>query len=221
MTNQMYLNPGRFVESDDPRVIAFASEIVANESDEMARAVRLYEAIRDRIVYDPYDRVSQPESYSGKRALERGRGFCTSKAALLVACARAVGIAARIGFADVRNHLASPRLVKANNGDVFRWHAYAELYLRQKWVKATPAFDTALCERCGIHPLEFDGTGDSIFHPYDANNRQHMEYVHDRGTYADVPVDEVIATFREHSPGLLEDEFYLRSGSFAAEVQPR
>lgn len=221
MIDNVYLKPGQCVESDDPQVVAFALKASAEETDEIAKAVRLYEAIRDQIVYDPYDRFSRSEVYSGKRALARGRGFCISKAALLAACARAVGIPARLGFADVRNHLASPRLVRANNGDVFRWHSFAELYLHGKWVKATPAFDTALCDRCGIQPLVFDGLSDSIFHPYDRNNRQHMEYVLERGTFAHVPVDAVIATFREHSPALLDDQLFLKSASFAAEVKAR
>ncbi len=220
MIDDMYLKPGRFIESDDLQVITFAQQAVGRETGEIAKAVRIYEAVRDQIAYDPYDRLSRPEAYSGKRALNRGRGTCISKAALLVACARAVGLFARIGFADVRNHLASPRLVKANNGDVFRWHSYAELYLNEKWVKATPAFDTELCKRCGIQPLAFDGLGDSIFQQYDKNNRQHMEYVQNRGTFVDVPVDAVIATFREHSPGLLDDE-YVNAGAFSAEVLVR
>ena len=32
------------------------------------------------------------------------------KASLLAACARAIGVPARVGYADVRNHLTSPRL---------------------------------------------------------------------------------------------------------------
>ena len=45
---------------------------------------------------------------SGNSAtLARGYGFCVNKAVLLAALARAVGIPARLGFADVRNHLSS------------------------------------------------------------------------------------------------------------------
>ena len=219
MINNEYLKPGQFIESDDPQVIAFAQMVVANETEEIAKAVRLYEAVRDRVVYDPYDRLSRPEAYSGKRALYRGRGFCISKAALLASCARAIGIPARVGFADVRNHLASPRLIRENNGDIFRWHSYTELYLDEKWVKATPAFDSALCKRCGIQPLAFDGLVDSIFHSFDGNSRRHMEYVQDRGVFADVPVDAVMATFREYSPAIMSDEFGGSAGAFAEEAQ--
>jgi hypothetical protein len=53
-----------------------------------------------------------------------------------------------------------------------------------------------------VKPLEFDGRHDSIFHPFDADDRRHMEYVRDRGSYADVPVEEIQRVFREAYPGL-------------------
>src|SRR5215470_17689442 len=55
----------------------------------------------------------------------------------------------------------------------------AQLHLDGRWVKATPLFDRALCERFGVRPLEFDGRADSLFHAFDAAGRRHMEYVRD------------------------------------------
>jgi hypothetical protein len=69
-------------------------------------------------------------------------------------------------------------------------------------VKATPAFDRTLCERFGVQPLDFDGTTDSLFHPFDRHGRRHMEYVCDRGPADDVPAGEIIATFARCYPGL-------------------
>jgi hypothetical protein len=84
--------------------------------------------------------------------------------------------------------------------DLFVYHGYTDLYLDGRWVKATPAFNLALCERFRVKPLEFDGREDSIFHPFDRDNRRHMEYLRERGTYADVPVDEIQRAFREAYP---------------------
>lgn len=213
-----YLRPGRFVESDDAAVVAYARAAAAKAGGkgDIAVAVALYQAVRDDLYYDPYQQYARPETYSGRVALGRGRGFCVSKAALLTACARAMGIPARLGFADVRNHLATPRLLEINGDDVFRWHAYADLLLEGRWVKATPAFNRAMCERFDVLPLEFDGCSDSIFHPFDRKNRRHMEYVLDRGTRADVPYDEIVAVFRQVSPRLLEDGAF-GGGSFVAD----
>ncbi len=210
MMDPAYLRPGRYVESDAPEIVTFAREAAgdATASDPIELAVRLYRACRDTVLYDPYQHYARLDTYSARATLLRGRGYCVAKAALLAACCRAQGIPARLGFADVRNHLATPRLLELNGGDVFYYHAYADIWLDGKFVKATPAFNNSMCERFGVLPLEFDGRNDSIFHPYDRNDRRHMEYLTDRGTFADVPVDAILAAFREHCPR------YLKEGAF-------
>ena len=71
-------------------------------------------------------------------------------------------------------------------------------------MKATPAFDLALCERFGVLPLEFDGREDSVFQPYDRAGRRHMEYVLERGVQADVPMADIVAIFEREYPRLVE-----------------
>jgi hypothetical protein len=105
-----------------------------------------------------------------------------------------------VGFADVKNHLTTPRLAETMGSDLFVYHGYTELSIDGKWVKATPAFNLALCTRFRVKPLEFDGTADSIFHAFDEDERRHMEYLRDRGVYADVPVDEIQQAFRDAYP---------------------
>ena len=86
--------------------------------------------------------------------------------------------------------------------DLFVYHGYTELELDGQWVKATPAFNLSLCKRFRVKPLEFDGRADSIFHPFDEDDRRHMEYVRWRGEYADVPADDIKRVFRETYPEL-------------------
>ena len=200
-----YLEPGEYVDSDAPDVAAFAQEACGEAMDDITKAVRLYYAVRDGIVYTPYCDFNSPDTFRASACLARRSGFCVAKAALLVAAARASGIPARVGFADVRNHLTTPRLRRLMGTDLFVYHGYAELYLGGKWVKATPAFDRALCEKFGVRPLEFDGTEDSLFHPLDVAGRRHMEYVLDRGPSADVPVAEILETFNRYYPQLTAD----------------
>ena len=206
---KQYLAPGRYVDSDHPAVIAFAGKHSSGK-DQRERAVSLYYAVRDAIRYNPFLDFSRPEAFQASAVLGADEGFCVGKAALLAACARAAAIPARVGFADVKNHLTSPRLAETMGSDLFIYHGYTELLLEGSWVKATPAFNLALCRRFRVKPLEFDGREDSIFHPFDADNRRHMEYLRDRGSYADVPVDEIQRAFREAYP-----KFY-RLGADAA-----
>ena len=44
-------------------------------------------------------------------------------------------------------------------------------------------------------PLEFDGCKDSIFHPFNIEKKQFMEYVADHGTYADIPVEKIVTAW--------------------------
>ena len=196
-----YLSTARYVDSADPAVLAFAEKYAKGPS-ERERAVSLYYAVRDQIRYNPFLDFSDPEVFRASAVLKAGEGFCVGKASLLAACARAAGIEARVGFADVKNHLTTPRLAETMGSDLFIYHGYSDLRIDGKWVKATPAFNLALCTRFRVKPLEFDGRADSIFHPFDEDDRRHMEYLRDRGVYADVPVDEIQGAFRAAYPKL-------------------
>ena len=202
---QACLAPGKLVDSDAAAVVEFAGRVVGDARDEAKRARRLYRAVRDEIRYDPYRIGRQPDEHRASLALERGWGYCIPKAALLAAAARSLGIPARLGFADVRNHLTSDRLKRALGTDLMVFHGYTELHLGGRWVKATPAFNRELCDKVGIAPLEFDGERDSLFQPLDLEGRRHMEYVRDRGVRLDVPVREMWAAWREAYGPLMEE----------------
>lgn len=198
-----YLQPGRYIDSGHAAVVAFARKNSSGESS-TERAVSLYYAVRDGIRYNPFLDFSKDETFRASDCLAAGEGFCIGKAALLAACARAVGIPARIGFADVKNHLTTPALLERMGTDLFVYHGYTELLLEGRWVKATPAFNVELCRRFKVKPLEFDGREDSIFHPFDEEDRRHMEYLRDHGSHADVPVAQIMQAFREAYPILYQ-----------------
>jgi transglutaminase-like putative cysteine protease len=193
-----YLRPTWFLDCDNPEVSRRAERLCAGAADDRERAVRLFYAVRDRLRYDPYSITADPADYRASAIARRQCAYCIPKAVLLTALARSVGLPARLGFADVRNHLASPKLLAQLGTDLFVFHGYTEFWLAGRWVKATPAFNIGLCERFGVRPLEFDGTTDSVFHEFSADGRRHMEYVAERGSFADLPFDEIIRAFAEH-----------------------
>jgi transglutaminase-like putative cysteine protease len=198
-----YLTPGSFIDSDSRQIIAFVDQAIEGTSDIRDAVLRLYYTIRDTVIYDPYVNFTDPANYRASGVLTRGRGFCIGKSALLAASGRVIGVPARVGYADVRNHLTSPRLYQMTKTDIFIWHSYTELYLPDRWIKATPVFDLALCKRVGLKPLEFDGKTDSLFQPFDQAGRRHMEYLKDRGAFADVPFDAIQTEFLKTYPGLM------------------
>lgn len=183
----------------------FAEQALDGAVSDRDRVRRLFVASRDELLYDPYAIDTDPTSYAASEVIKGGRGFCIGKAVVLTAVARAAGIPARLGFADVRNHLQSPKLAEAMGGsDLFVFHGYSELHVDGQWRKATPAFNATLCARAGVPPLEFDGTADAMLHRFAGDGAAYMEYVSDRGAYDDLPLEEILSTLIEAYPGMME-----------------
>ncbi len=203
VTWDAYLAPTLHIDSDAAEIRDFARKVVGGAEDLREKAMRLFRAVRDGIAYTPYAFSLSSEAYKASCTLASGRSFCVPKAVLLAAVARAVGIPSRLVFADVVNHLATDGLRQLMETDVFVFHGYTELHLEGRWLKVTPTFDSTFCERFGVLPLVFDGQRDAVFHPFDKDGRKHMEYVRDRGSYADLPFDEIVSVYRETYPTLL------------------
>lgn len=215
-----HLQPTPSIDSDHPAVQAFAWQH-AQGQDERERAVALYLAVRDGFRYDPYRIDLSPSGMRASTVLAQGHGWCVPKAVLLTAACRAAGIPARLGFADVRNHMSTERMRETMKTDLFIWHGYTELWLAGAWRKATPAFNIELCEKFGLLPLDFDGVHDSIYHAFDKAGNRHMEYVNERGAFDDLPLDRLVADFHATYPGwvpgdVLQSE--LKQGDFLADV---
>ncbi|HHW1978492.1 TPA: transglutaminase-like domain-containing protein [Pseudomonas aeruginosa] len=215
---QSYLQSGRFVDSDHPVVVEFAEKSRGNSAKPRDQAVALYYAVRDGVRYNPYVFSRDPQTLKASHALQQGESYCVPKAILLAACARHCRIPARIGLADVRNHLATPRLLEALRSEVFAMHGYTELYLEGRWVKATPAFNRALCRTFDVAPLEFDGVADSVFHPFNRQGERYMEYLADHGQFADLPEELFFSHLQQHYPHLFSGRPLALDGDFQAEA---
>ena len=181
----VFLSPGEYVDSDHPAVRAAAARLAPSGASPVEQARALYVAVRD-IYYDYVDH-SDLEVYRASSVLAAGRGYCVGKASLYAALCRARGIPARVAFADVKNHLATPRLLERVGTDLFAWHGFTEILLDSRWVKASPTFNAGLCEKLGVKPLEFDGKTDAILQPFDGAGRTFMRYVKFHGAFHDVP----------------------------------
>ncbi|NLS11236.1 transglutaminase domain-containing protein [Nesterenkonia sp. MY13] len=204
-----------FLDIEHEAVRAFTATAIDGAGTDREKAARLFAAVRDQVWYDPYSVSEDPAHYRASFVLEMGRAYCVPKAVLLTAVCRAAGIPARLGFADVRNHLQTDSLRTLMSGsDLFVYHGYSSLYIDGRWVKATPAFNSELCARFGVPPVEFDGEHDALMHAFTADGTQHMEYVRDRGVFDDLPLAEILAELRSSygsvmvaSPGPVADEF--------------
>ncbi len=198
----LYLAPAEYIDSDHPAVIARAEAVTAGAADPVEKARRLYLSVRDGIRYAPYVDYTDRETYRASSVLAAGHGYCVGKASLYAALCRAAGIPARLGLADVKNHLATPKLLEEVGTDVFAFHGYTELLLDGTWVKATPTFNETLCQKLGVMPLAFDGRADALLQAFDGEGRQFMAYLVEHGSFFDVPAKYVMAEMARLYPNL-------------------
>jgi transglutaminase-like putative cysteine protease len=213
-----YGRPGRFVDAGHGSIRDWARRLTDGIADPREKALRIYYAVRDEIRYDPYGSPMRPEAYIASNVLAAGHGFCINKAGLMAAALRAASIPARLGYADVRNHMTTRKLAERMGTDIFFFHGYVDVWLDGQWIKATPAFNRELTEKFRLAPLDWDGRTDSIYHPFDLEGRRHMEYLAYRGVYADLPFETIKACFDMHYPRLhAADGASAIDGDFAAE----
>jgi len=199
-TDDPALRPGAFIDSDHPSVQATAQQLTADAPT--ATAVALYAFVRDAIRYDPYVDYTDPAIWRASAVLAAGSGYCVGKASLYTALCRAAGIPAMLGLADVRNHLATPRLLEATGTDLFSYHGFSEIRLGERMLKVSPIFNASLCERLGVEPLAFDGEVDALMQPADRSGRTFMVYEADHGRFADVPAQMLLPEMARLYPKL-------------------
>lgn len=216
-----YLAATPFYDFDQPLVQSWVDQVLKDTpEDPVEIAKTLYLAARDTVNYNPYVFSTDPQTLSASHVLSTRQSYCIPKAVLLGAAARYKGIPARLGLADVKNHISSPRLVEYLRSDIFRMHGYIELYLNGQWVKATPAFNKRLCLIMKVEPLAFDGVNDSVFQKFSDDGIQQMEYINDHGVFSDVPHDFIMTGIRSAYPHLFDQQAELQpmSGDLASEV---
>ncbi len=163
-------------------------------------AVQLFYAVRDGWRYNPYRISMVRDDLVASQILIQEEGHCIDKAILYTAFLRAAGIPARLCLAKVRNHIAAEKMIEAFGTDELAPHGYVELWLDDRWLKATPTFNRELCEFLGVEPLESDGKADALFQQYDPQGKRFMEYLADYGAFEDVPYERIANLLRTHYP---------------------
>ena len=187
-------------------VKSYTKNIIKGISDPSERAVTLYYSIRDGLQYYPYEIHLFDSETKASKIIKRGRGHCIDKAIVYVSCLRLIGIPAKIGFSKVVNHIGTERIERILKTNVLTPHGYVEMYLNNKWVKATPAFNEILCRFLNVNPLDFNAEEDSLFQEFDQEGNKFMQYLEDYGSFDEFPRELIIELLEEHYPHLFFDE---------------
>lgn len=194
----VYLAPAEYVDSTHPLVVARAKELAGTCDDLAAKAIALFDYVRDlRYSAPDFDRL---DSFRASTVLAERKGYCVPKACAFVALARAAGVPARLAFADVTNHIVPPSTRELMQGATFAWHGYAEILLDGAWLKVSPTFDRQLCEKLNVASLEFDGAHDAHLQAFDQAGRAFMRYERLHGAFHDVPARFLAAEMPRRYP---------------------
>lgn len=186
-----YLGATFFIDCDHPAIKGKATQLTRDVEGAKEKSIRLFYFVRDGIRYNIYADRSTDGHFKASRVLEKGEGYCAQKGVLLVALARAAGIPARLRFAEIRNFLTSADMVEKRGSNIFPWHCLMEFHINGRWVKATPTYDIKYCKKMGVSAVDFDGENDAMLPSYGEDGRSHVEYRQDRGSFADLPIDEL------------------------------
>ncbi len=207
-----FLKETSFLDFNSPVFNDFLKDFIPQE-DTKKTAIALYEKVREAFLYDPYHLDLRHHALTASVILSKKRAWCVEKAIILVACARKIEIPARLGYAIVVNHIGVERLIKYLRRSEIVFHGYVELYINNHWIKCTPSFDSKICRISNVSVLNWDGETDSLFQPYEGDNR-FMEYIYDYGVFEDVPIQLMNTEMKKYYPHLFEEVYYSKEFSF-------
>lgn len=136
-----WLERTTFIQSDDPRIVALAREIVGDETDAFRAVERLSRWVNENV------RTSYSASISNAlEVLDTLEGDCTEHSVLFVALARAAGIPAREVAGLIYVGTPEPG---------FYFHMWAKAWIG-KWIDVDPTFNQPLADATHIKLAEGD-----------------------------------------------------------------
>jgi len=195
-----YLEATYFFDYNTEEIQNQITDLKSGSLSDTEKAVACYLNVRDGWRYNAYNLYFKKEKWKASVIAKEKEAHCIDKSTLLITFLRALGIPARIHLAKVKNHIAVEKLMEKLGTNELSPHGMVDVFLNEKWVKASPAFNATLCEKCNVAPLDFDGKNDSVFQEYNRDGKEFMEYQEIYGEYEDVPLEKIKEIFNAHYP---------------------
>ncbi|MBF4984742.1 transglutaminase family protein [Nonlabens mediterrranea] len=195
-----YLKSTYFFDFEKEVIQNLISDLKSEAISNQHKTIAIYTRVRDQWRYDPYQISLLKDKYQSSHIAQKQSGNCIEKSILLISCLRALNIPARLHLGKVKNHIAVERLTEKFGSNELTPHGMVNVFLNDKWLKMSPAFNTTLCTRLNVEPLEFDGETDSFLQKYNSHGTLFMEYTDDYGHFEDVPLEFMKENIKEHYP---------------------
>ncbi|MEM6717992.1 MAG: transglutaminase-like domain-containing protein [Bacteroidota bacterium] len=199
---EQYLQSTFYFDYESPEIQQLISDFQHLSNQE--KITQLYTHVRDHWRYNPYKIGLTAHHFKASTIFNKSQAHCIDKSILYITGLRALGIPARLRLAKVSNHIAVERLEQKLGSHEIAPHGLVEVFSNGSWVKCSPVFNKELCDMYNVAPLDFDGTQSAILQEYNRDNSKFMEYLEDYGDFADVPLDFIKETFKNHYPALYQ-----------------
>ncbi len=143
-----YLESTHLCHCDNPKIQELAHEITEDCRNEIEKAKKIYDYIKDNIKYAIFGSGAETKA---SKTLSIGYGDCGTKTNLHIALLRAIGIPARMSGVKVDISVVKELLLnflykmmsKSTNED---YHFWVECYISGKWISCDSIFDSELYE---------------------------------------------------------------------------
>ena len=182
------LKPRYCIDSDAANVRETAARLTAGYRAARDKARRIFDYVRDEIVYDFAPDVKARRDFRASHVLEIGNGFCMQKAALFAGLCRASGIPARIGFQNIVDYKITGRFLEIMGTNELHGHGMNAVYLDGRWLAVDCTLDRTLVERKDYRLVEFDGKHDALLPKTDRSGERHFTILKQRSFYNDTPL---------------------------------
>jgi len=198
---EKFLTPTRLIDSDHPEIMAQATQLTRDGQSQSKKAAKIFYFVRDEIRYE-FKAKPFEFQYHASFILKDRKGFCTQKAILFCALARACGIPAGVYFFDIIDHALPKRMVALMRTNYLYRHGITALWLNGVWRLYDATLQIDLVRQQQFVPVEFDPDRDCLFQPHTLTGAPHIAYVKDHGLQADVDHAEIIEWLSSAYPHL-------------------
>tara|TARA_R110000868_G_scaffold239550_1_gene494029 strand:- start:326 stop:973 length:648 start_codon:yes stop_codon:yes gene_type:complete len=199
-SNKPYLQNSYYFDFESDIIQDLIAKYNTDSLSLKEKAIGIYTKIRDGLKYDSYSISLSKVNFRASSIAAKNSGNCVEKSILLIACLRALNIPARLHLGKVKNHLAVEKLVEKFGSNELTPHGMVNVFINNEWLKMSPAFNTTLCEKFNVAPLDFDGENSSYLQQFTSDGNRFMEYTDDYGYFEDVPLAFMENKLKEHYP---------------------
>ncbi|MBC8175269.1 MAG: transglutaminase domain-containing protein [Candidatus Marinimicrobia bacterium] len=183
---------------DSENILVLVRELIQEMTVEWETVKRLYEFVRDSIIYDFAPKIEDFSDWQASTILRTKRGFCHQKAILLATLFRSVGIPSALVFQTIIDHvLLDTRYRDMIPDGRLPMHALVAIYFEKKWYRLDATLDSELCIKKGYKIMKVIPGNETLLPETTQDCKPHFTIEKQLGFFDSYPV-ELLHTLLKH-----------------------